>query len=167
MAEPSGAGVHDWLLSPSALLDAFESLGTAAADGLTVIHRGTVSSPADPARWEVLGKWSAEQSQRVIVDAGSSPPPALLACAQQRLLVIRPCYLALRRAAAGAGQPTGVIVVHEPGRALRAEDVAYAVQVPIVAEVSTDPAVARAVDAGLLAARLPRSLAVALRDVLA
>ena len=34
---------------------------------------------------------------------------------------------------------------------------------PVCAEVDLEPAVARAVDAGLLAARLPRSLAHALR----
>ena len=50
------------------------------------------------------------------------------------------------------------MLVAEPGRALGAADVARAVGVPVIATVSLDPAVARAVDAGLLAARLPRTL---------
>jgi hypothetical protein len=50
------------------------------------------------------------------------------------------------------------VLIREPGRALHAADVERAVGVPVVAELDLDPAVARAVDAGLLAARLPRSL---------
>jgi hypothetical protein len=38
------------------------------------------------------------------------------------------------------------------------------VRAPVLAEVELDPAVARTVDAGLLAGRLPRSLAKALSD---
>ena len=93
--------------------------------------------------------------------------PALIAAAQHRLLVTRACYLALRRAAGSPFSPTGVIVVLEPGRALRTQDIAYATQAPVAAEINLDPAVARAVDAGLLATRLPRTLSVALRDLAA
>jgi hypothetical protein len=129
-------------------------------------HPQRTRRPPESPRWGQLGQFLAEGATNVIVDAGSAPPPPqLAAAAQHRLLVIRPCYLALRRAAASAVNPTGVIVVHEPGRALRAQDVAYAVQAPVVAELTTDPAVARAVDAGLLASRLPRTLAVALREL--
>jgi hypothetical protein len=64
-------------------------------------------------------------------------------------------------------QPTGVIVIHEPGRVLSAEDVATAVGAPVVAEINLDPAVARAVDAGLLASRLPPSLDAGLGTTLA
>ena len=47
------------------------------------------------------------------------------------------------------------MLVAEPGRALRVPDIERAIGVPVVATISHDPAVARAVDAGLLAARLP------------
>ena len=75
----------------------------------------------------------------------------------------RACYLALRRAADPPLRPSGVVLVTEPGRALDRTDVEQVVGAPVRAEVAVDPAVARAVDAGLLASRLPRGLERALR----
>jgi hypothetical protein len=51
------------------------------------------------------------------------------------------------------------VLVTEPGRALGVADVEGTLHVPVRAEVAVDPSVARAVDAGLLASRLPRPLA--------
>ena len=59
-----------------------------------------------------------------------------------------------------------MVVVTEPGRALGAAEVEQVVGAPVVAEVGWDPAVARAVDAGLMASRLPRSLERSLGRVL-
>ena len=166
LSEPGGLGVHDWVLSPTAPQQALEALGAPAADGLVLIPRGIATASADLTRWADLAQYLATGPRHVIVDAGScSPPPALVAAAQRRLLVTRACYLALRRAATSPLVPTGIVVVHEPGRALRTQDVAFATQAPVVAEITLDPAVARAVDAGLLAARLPRTLSVALREL--
>ena len=169
IAEPGGPGVLDWIASATAAPGAIEALGVTAASDLRVVPRGTATTPSvDHPRWAELGRFLAERSAPTIVDAGTGPVPAgLHAAAQERLLIIRPCYLALRRAAAGSLEPTGVIVLHEPGRALRAQDVAYAVHAPVVAEISLDPAIARAVDAGLLAARLPRTLTTSLRELAA
>jgi hypothetical protein len=97
------------------------------------------------------------------IDAVPEVPLELAACATQSLLVVRPCYLALRRAQRAPIRPSRVIVVAEPGRALTAPDVEAVLGVPLLAEVVSDPAVARAVDAGLLASRLPRGLERALR----
>jgi hypothetical protein len=72
---------------------------------------------------------------------------------------LRPCYLALRRAAKLPRRPHGVVVVREPGRALTSRDIQSVVGAPVVAEVSVTDEVARSVDAGLLATRLPRLLA--------
>jgi hypothetical protein len=98
----------------------------------------------------------------VVVDAGcvsdGGARADLATSADRSLLVIRPCYLALRRAAHLSVRPHGVVVVHEPGRALNANDIASVVGAPVVAELPLDPAVARAVDAGLLASRCPRQL---------
>ena len=108
----------------------------------------------------------ARYERPVVIDAGSSPVGAALdvaASAAVSLLVMRPCFLALRRAVAAPVRPSGVVLVREPGRSLGRRDVEEALQVPVCAEVDLEPAVARAVDAGLLAARLPRSLAHALR----
>ncbi|MEW6474305.1 MAG: hypothetical protein AB1679_18795 [Actinomycetota bacterium] len=86
------------------------------------------------------------------LDAGRDPHAA-----RHRWLVVRgPCYVALRAALEAAWPADGVIVVSEPGRALRAADVADVLAVPVVAEVAVDPRVARAVDAGLLLDQVTR-----------
>lgn len=116
------------------------------------------------ARWVEAVDTLTAHGCEVVADAGVDPPVALHDLAERSLLVTRPCYLALRRAVAAPTRPSGVILVTEPGRALREVDVEAAVGAPIVASIASDPAVARAVDAGLLASRLPRGLARDLRD---
>jgi hypothetical protein len=66
-----------------------------------------------------------------------------------------------------ATRPSGVVVVDEPGRALSERDIEAALGAPIVASVSLDPAIARAVDSGLLAARLPSVMGRELTDAAA
>ena len=78
------------------------------------------------------------------------------------LVVLRPCYLALRRALASSAKPTGVVVVEEPHRSLDATDIEDVLGVPVRAVVPWDPAIARCVDAGLLGVRLPGPLKTAL-----
>lgn len=111
------------------------------------------------------------EQRQVVIDAGrvdgsSCLDARLLATsAVVSLLVVRPCYLALRRAVASGIRPTAVAVVTEPWRALTSADVAEVVGAPVVAEIAVEGSVARAVDAGLLATRLPRLLDRALRQV--
>ena len=129
-------------------------------------------SDASTDRWDELGRWLHDWSTHgdcdVTVDAGTGEPPAgLVAHADRSLLVTRPCYLSLRRAVHAATRPTGIVLVDEPGRALSQRDVEHALGVAVEATVSLDPAVARAVDAGLLATRLPRVISRELRQVAA
>jgi hypothetical protein len=132
-------------------------------DSLHLVSRGCGVLPHD--QWTRLTQ-ALMSLPGAIVDAGSDPvDDALHAAADHSLLVIRPCFLALRRAMAMPTRPTGVVLVCEPGRALAARDVEHALGVPVVAEVPVDPAIARAVDAGLLAARVPRTLQHPLRRV--
>ena len=91
----------------------------------------------------------------------------MAAGAQESLLVLRPCYLALRRALAAPVRPSGVVLVSESGRALGRRDVEDVLGVPVRAEVAIEEAVARAVDAGLLGRRVPRPLERALRPIVA
>lgn len=158
LPEHAGAGVTDWLRSSVADAAALGRLGVEAADGLRVVPPGAATvSTTDAGLWHRLAEAEHDGSARLVVDAGALwPPPGLDARA---LLVVRPCYLALRRAIATGLVPDGIVLVHEPGRALGATDVARALGAPVVAEVPFDPAIARAVDAGLLAARLPRAIA--------
>ena len=116
------------------------------------------SRRAGPRRWSTRcpptpGRWSPTAG-RPTTGAGL----ALAAGAEISLLVLRPCYLALRRALAAPVRPSGVVLVTEHGRSLGRRDVEDVLGVPVRAEVPVEEAVARAVDAGLLARRLPRSL---------
>ena len=103
-----------------------------------------------------------------VVDIGCGPDSIraagpILRAATSSLLVVRPCYLGLRRALECGVRPTGVVLIDEPGRALRASDVEAVLGVRVCAHLDLDPAVARAADGGLLAHRLPRSLERGLR----
>lgn len=82
----------------------------------------------------------------------------------RRLLVTRPCYLALRRAIGVPFIPDHVVLIAEHQRALTERDVSLALALPVTS-VPYDPSIARAIDAGLLAARLPRCLAHAIAQL--
>ncbi len=153
---PDGPGVGEWLGSnaPAGRLGALE---VRVREGLAIIPAGErPDGPSAGDRWLALAAHLAADRRDVLVDAGTRPPPpALLAACDRAWLVTRPCYLALRAAASSPVRPTGVVLVDEPGRALRPVDVEAAIGAPVVATVLLDPAVARAVDAGLLVGRVP------------
>jgi len=162
LPEPTGPGVVDWMASSTSGAAELSRLAVTVRDNVRLIPRGTAEVP--DGQWSrlaaTLSAWPG-----VIVDAGSGAPPAALhAAAEHSLLVTRPCFIAIRRATRIGVQPTGVVFIDEPGRALSSDDVERALGVPVVAETRLDPAVARAVDAGLLVARLPRSLIMSLRN---
>ena len=162
LAEPSGPGVCDWLVSPTAGPSDLSRLAVDVRDDVRLIPRGIAVAPDD--QWSRLAAALAVPAT-VIVDAGTGCPPAPLHdVAEHSLLVTRPCFIALRRAQQLGIRPTGIVLVDEPGRALTSSDIEHALGVPVVAEVRLDPAVARAVDAGLLTTRLPKSLILSLRS---
>jgi Mrp family chromosome partitioning ATPase len=160
LPDPPSPGVAGWLSSaddvgPSALV----RLAAPVAPGLELLAAG--APPLAGRRAAVLAEALAALPHSVVVDAGDGAGEIAAAIAEQAagsLLVLRPCYLALRRALGCGRRPSGVVLVAEPWRSLQAKDVENVIGVPVVAEVPIDPAVARAVDAGLLAARLPRVL---------
>ena len=133
---------------------------------------GSPESPGSPCssgdgvdaeeRWRLLAELLAADERLVVVDLGLASPVsgsafrAIGGVAGRSTLVTRLCYLALARAMEQP-VPDDVIVVAEPDRALRISDVEAALRVP-VATIRWDPAVARAVDSGLLTRRLPRAL---------
>jgi hypothetical protein len=163
LPEPGGPGVGDWLRSPGAGADELRRLAVTVNAAAALVPMG--QAPPPDADWGRLVAALAGP-HTVVVDAGTGEPPAsLVAEASASLLVTRACFLALRRAARTSVRPTGVVLVDEPGRALGATDVERTVGAPVVASLKWDPAVARAVDAGLLASRLPHSLSTPLRRV--
>ena len=162
--EPSGQGLSDWFASDAperSILD----LAAAVAGTTRLVPRGPAAIPRESARWPTLRSFLTTSPLDVVVDAGCGAPPADLIAEQARkLLVTRPCYLSLLRATR-LPRPDGIVLVAEPGRSLTAGDVARAIGAPVVAEVAVDPAIARAVDAGLLAARLPRAMVKSLQTL--
>jgi cellulose biosynthesis protein BcsQ len=162
--DPSGPGVGEWLAAEAEVgADALARLEVEVAPGLRLLPRGTgVFSAAGGERLAaaLLGE------RHVVVDCGPPDSGAGLAVAGAAglsLLVLRPCYLALRRALTVPIRPSGVILVKEAGRTLGRGDVEAVLGVPVRAEVAWDAAIARHVDAGLLAGHLPRALERALR----
>jgi hypothetical protein len=81
--------------------------------------------------------------------------------ADASVVVVRGCYLALRRAVRMplVARAAGAVLVDEPGRALGQDEVGEVLGLPVLARFPLRPSVARAVDAGVLAARLPGHLA--------
>lgn len=162
--DPTGPGIAEWLAAGTDVPDdALTRLLVEAAPGLRLLPRG--QGALDVAAGDRLVAALAGPGH-VVVDCTSGSEPAGLAVAGSAglsLLVLRPCYLALRRALAAPIRPSGVILVAEPGRSLGAGDVADVLGVPVRARVPFDATVSRCVDAGLLAGRVPRNLERALR----
>lgn len=167
-ADPA-LGVAEWLARGADLpADALARVEVPVHDALGLLPRGRAPLQPPPGRAAALASVLAADPRAVVVDAGTVPAgaghdatelvAAVAAQADHSLLVVRPCFLALRRAVQAPLRPTGVVLVEEDGRALGAADVEDVVGVPVRATVTVTAKVARAVDAGLLASRLPRSL---------
>jgi len=173
LPEPDGPGLCEWLAAGAEVPDdALSRLEVEAAPGVGLLARGSsllerpTSGSADGRGEALVGALSIER-RTVVADCGRADGGvglAVAAGATLSLLVLRPCYLALRRALAAPLRPSGVILVGEEGRSLGRRDVEEVLGVPVRAEVGFDPAVARAVDAGLLSRRVPRALERSLRQ---
>ena len=77
----------------------------------------------------------------VVVDLKAPAHPALV-WIDQRVLVTRPCYLALRQAV-NKRQPDHIVVLNEPGRALTTTDIVAALGLRVTATIPVEPATAR------------------------
>jgi hypothetical protein len=166
-------GVGDWLCTsgaaPARLWQAARSCGAGDDLDLRVVPQGSMPAGVhlvDLAA-ERLAAAATAHDAHVVVDAGRvAPHGPLVECAHRSLLVIRPCFLALRRAGTAHAAGSDVVLVNEPGRSLHRRDVELALGAPVVAEMPWDPALARAVDAGLLRCRVPSAAARALHHLL-
>lgn len=178
-------GVSDWLSSTSEI-DGLARLESVVGDGVSLLALGgrgpDGSSPSagfadlDPERVAAFLDVLTAEPRRVVVDLGravadgGAPTLALMVAerCERTYLVTRACYLGLRRATATAGEirRDGVVLVKENGRALRSEDVARVLDLPISAEIDLDPLIGRAVDAGLILQRPPRAAVRSVRRLL-
>jgi hypothetical protein len=172
LAEPAGPGLAEWLAAGDAVPpDGLRRIEVSVAPGLALLAAGAAASGfgAVSRGGEALAAALAADGRPVVVDCGRADggaPFAVAASATRSLLVMRACYLGLRRAVAAPLRPSGVVLIDEASRALRRHDVVDALDVPVVATIECDPAIHRAVDAGLLRGRLPRALERSLRGVL-
>ncbi len=156
LAESAGPGISDWFahcdLGSRMTL---QSIAIQATANLQIIARGSKQLDTKENFSELCAALKTFDLP-IIIDAGCGlPSPDLLAHATSSLLVTRPCYLSLRRAAQLSVLPTGIVLINEAGRALGKHDVEAVIGAPVIAEITFDAAIARAVDAGLLASRIP------------
>jgi hypothetical protein len=168
LADPGDPGLAGWLNAGSSVpADALARLELDVGDGLRLLPSGSQPCSGPSERAEVLAGLLAADGRPVVADCGqldrSDAAMALAAGATSSLLVTRACYLALRRVANAPIRPSGVILLTEPGRSLGRSDIEEVIGAPVRAEIAVDPAIARAVDAGVLSTRLPRRLERALR----
>lgn len=168
--DPSGPGLTDWLAAPDAGAAALDRLEIEVTDRLALLPRGRGAVPAGGARLAAAFARGVEHGiafgRVAVADCGPLSSDAALTLASEAslsLLVIRPCYLALRRALAAPIRPSGVILVNEPHRSLRGSDIEDVLGVPVKATVPWDARIARVVDAGLLGQRIPKPLAASLQ----
>jgi hypothetical protein len=173
LPEPTGLGLDDWLAADSDVPDdALARLEVDAGPGLRILPVGAPPTAAvrRADRAGALGAILANDPRPVVADCGRAGDEAgrvLAAEADVSLLVLRPCYLALRRALAAPIRPSGVVLVAERERALGPRDIEQVLGAPIVTVLAVEPSVARAIDAGLLGRRVPRPLVAATRDIVA
>jgi len=171
IARPSGPGLREWAATSERDPFALLRLSVPVVEGLRLVPAGDGPPLSDDAVGP-LADALRSSGLDVVVDAGVvrrcggvDPLVGVVAAADHSLMVVRPCYLVLRAGVAAEERPDGVVVVEEPGRALVSRDVADVLAAPVMATIPLDPAVARAVDAGVLARRLPRVLSRALKDL--
>jgi hypothetical protein len=102
----------------------------------------------------------ADADRIVVVDEGTlaATPPGAPTATEEHYLVLRgPCYVALATTlAADIDGIEGIVLVSERDRSLRPADVTDVLGIPVVANVTLSPQVARAIDAGLLSSRYTR-----------
>ncbi len=168
LATDPGTGIADWLATgPDAPAEALDRLAVEVAPGLHLVPTGTrrplAPLPAAEAG-AALGAALRSVDRCCVVDAGRADDPAtrmVVEVADAAVVVVRGCYLSLRRAvhAPLTARARGIAFVDEPGRALGPAEARDVLDRPVLTEVPVRPAIARAVDAGVLAVRPPDGLA--------
>ena len=173
-ADPE-TGVADWLAAgPTAPTDALDRLGVEIVPGLSLLARGGAPSLLEPSAAAESGAALAvalRDGPLTIVDVGladSAVSRAVLEVTDTSIVVMRVCYVALRRAVRNplTARSSGIVIVTEPGRSLGPSDLSQVLSRPVLARIPTRDAIARSVDAGTLPTRLPEPLSKAAATIL-
>lgn len=172
---PSAPGVFDWLEADGSVsADALDNLSIEVSSSLRILPPGSRSSAAVVSAHrcvelvEHLGR-----SGPVIADVGVvgrdllSEMSVICGASDRTTLVVRACYLVMRRARMIPIVADDVVEVVEGGRSLRTVDIELVLQQPVISRVPFDPAIARALDAGLVGRRLPRPMSRMVADLCA
>ena len=124
----SGPGIAGWLAAaPEVPTDALARIEEPAGEQLGLLRRG--DGPLAPAGADSLAALLNADPRPVVVDCGRIDGEgrgvglALAAGATRSLLVLRPCFLALRRAVEAPVRPSGVVLLVDEGRAITPADV--------------------------------------------
>jgi hypothetical protein len=158
-----------WLAAgPSTPSEWLDEIAVPVVPRLSLLPGGPATRAAPPEAGAALAV-ALRDGGLTVVDVGSGPDEsdgagrAVVDVADATLMVIRPCYLALRRAVADPrlGSSAAAILVEDAGRALDADDVAAVLGLPVAGRFPVRPEIARAVDAGVLRDQLPAPLATA------
>lgn len=165
-------GARDWLAAgPATPADGLARLAFEVGPGLALVPPGAGGRGAGGEAGAALGMVLRDWGAAVVADCGRADDDAARAVVEvsdHAIVVVRPCYLALRRAAADelVRSAAGAVVVDEQGRALGSREVSDVLGIPVLATVPVRAAIARVVDAGVLVTRLPDHLARPARSVL-
>jgi len=168
--EASELGLSDWIRSEAGV-DSIENLVQSVRPGLQLLEMGGPIDGSDVGRLSTLLPHLATYPL-VIFDVGVanaepfSAQSVVLAASDRTTMVLRACYLSLRRAQRLNLPADDVIEVVEGGRALTTVDIEGALGRAVSARLAVDPKIARTVDAGLLIARRPRGLRRCVRNLL-
>ncbi len=176
LAAGPSEGLVGWLAAgPSTPTEWLDEMSVPVVPGLALLPRGfDIGADRLPEEAGAALAVGLRDGGFAVLDAGSSRGSdhgaafAAIEVADAALLVIRPCYLALRRAVADGrlARSGGAILVEDSGRALDAADVAAVLGVPVVGRIPVRAEIARAVDAGVLRDRLPNPLAASAASIL-
>lgn len=168
LASDPETGLADWLAAgPEAPAEALERLAVAAAPGVALLPRGSLERPLAPVPAAEAGAALAvalrDGPVPTVVDAGTpigAATRAVVEVADVSVVVLRGCYLALRRAVRSPllERASGVVLIEEAGRSLGPAEVRDVLDRPVLARVPVRGSIARAVDAGVLPGRLPEPL---------
>jgi hypothetical protein len=158
-------GLVDWMeAGPEAPLDALDRMHVEVAPGVVLLATGggdrTLRPRAAAEAGAALAVALRDAPVPVVADCGAADDPAgraVVEVADVSVVVVRGCYLALRRAVRSPvlGAAAGAVLVDEPGRSLTRREISDVLGLPVLARVPVRDTVSRAVDAGVLASRLP------------